>query len=136
MDKSIEIFFEHGLPGFENLQHFSITRAFAETELYYLQSTEEPDVCFLCINPFQYTKQYEFTMPEPIQQALSIKRLEDVAVFNIVTINGDLEQATVNLQAPVIINISLSQGMQVVLNDPALHIREPLKSLLQGTVEK
>ncbi|ABO50926.1 protein of unknown function DUF180 [Desulforamulus reducens MI-1] len=136
MDQPVKILFKNGLPGFETLRYFSISRAFAETEFYYLQSNEETEICFLCINPFHYTKHYEFVVPQPIQEELGIQRLEDVAVFNIVTINGQLDQATVNLQAPLVINVPLRKGMQVVLNDPALNIKESLKSLLQGTVGK
>ncbi|GAB6180179.1 flagellar assembly protein FliW [Desulfotomaculum defluvii] len=136
MEQTLEIFFAQGLPGFENLHHFNLSHAFEGTELYYLQSTEEADICFLCINPFQYTKNYEFVLTETTQEELEIKGLEEVAVFNIVNINGSLEQATVNLQAPVIINIALGKGTQLILNDAALSIRESLKSLLQGTVAK
>lgn len=136
MEQSISITFAQGLPGFENLRQFSLSHAFEGTELYYLQSCEEPDICFLCINPFHYTKGYEFVLPATTQEELAIKHLSEVAVFNIVTINGSLEQATVNLQAPVIINIALGKGTQVVLNDTVHNIRESLKNLLQGTVAK
>lgn len=136
MEQSIEITFAQGLPGFENLRQFNLSRAFEGTELYYLHSIEKTDICFLCLNPFQYTKDYEFVLPETIQERLEIKGLEEVAVFNIVNINGGLEKATVNLQAPVIINMALGKGAQVVLNDAAFNIQEPLKTLLQGMVTK
>lgn len=130
----LNIFFEQGLPGFEGLRNFLISRPFDDSPFYYLQSAEVDDVCFLLLNPFEITQSYEFDLPVPVQEMLEIKATSDIAVFNIVNVQKDLASATVNLQAPVVINVNKSKCMQVVLNDPSLSIREPLKNLLQGKV--
>lgn len=130
----LNIFFEQGLPGFEGLRNFLISRSFDNSPFYYLQSAEVDDVCFLLLNPFEITQSYEFDLPVPVQEMLEIKATSDIAVFNIVNVQKDLASATVNLQAPVVINVNKSKCMQVVLNDPSLSIREPLKNLLQGKV--
>ncbi|MCL5780243.1 MAG: flagellar assembly protein FliW [Clostridia bacterium] len=130
----LNIFFEQGLPGFESLRNFLVSRPFDNSPFYYLQSAEVDHICFLLLNPFEITQSYEFDLPVPVQEMLEIKATSDIAVFNIVNAQKDLANATVNLQAPVVINVNKSKGMQVVLNDPSLSIREPLKNLLQGKV--
>lgn len=127
------ILFPQGLPGFEDLRTFVISEV-TETPFYYLESTEEPGITFLLVNPFAVTKSYEFEMPEMVKETLNTDTPADIAVFNIVNASQGLKQATVNLQAPVVINVRLSKGLQVVLNDPALNIREPLANLVQGAV--
>jgi len=128
----VKILFEQGIPGFEYLRYFLISKPFEEYPFYYLQSAEEENICFLTLNPFELTKSYEFDLPSPAQEMLEINDLTDVLVFNIVNTRGDLNNATVNLQAPVIINIKKNIGMQVVLNDNQLNLREPLQNLLKG----
>jgi flagellar assembly factor FliW len=128
-----KIFFERGLPGFEDLKHFTISRPFEEYPFFYLQSNDEEVVAFLTINPFEITKEYEFEISDAVQETLEITDLADVAVINIVNASNGLNEATVNLQAPVIINIKNQKGMQVVLNNQSLNLKEPLKNMLQGT---
>ncbi|AQS59834.1 flagellar assembly protein FliW [Desulforamulus ferrireducens] len=131
MDK---IIFPQGLPGFENLSEFSIS-PLPETPFYYLESLEDENICFLLVNPFDFSRSYEFEIPAPVEELLQIKELNEVTVFTIVNTSQGLEKATVNLQAPIIINVTNGRGMQVVLNDPSYKIREPLHSLVQGAVK-
>ncbi|WP_003544001.1 flagellar assembly protein FliW [Desulfotomaculum nigrificans] len=128
--------FEQGLPGFTHLRYFIISSPFEDNPFYYLQSVEEAEICFLIVNPFALTQSYEFDLPDSVSESLEIKSPSDIVVFNIVNVRGDLASATVNLQAPLVINIVNHKGMQVVLNDPGLNLREPLKNLLQGKVVK
>ena len=130
-----KILFPQGLPGFEDLRNFVISSV-AETPFYYLESLEDASICFLLLNPFELSKSYEFEIPSTVQELLQIENQNDVAAFTIVNTNQGLDKATVNLQAPVIINIATRRGLQVVLNDPSLNIREPIHKLVQGTVVK
>ncbi|MEW6698712.1 MAG: flagellar assembly protein FliW [Bacillota bacterium] len=140
MDKpnfsGVKILFQQGLPGFEHLREFDISRPLSDSPLYYLQSTEETEICFIVLNPFELTKSYEFDLPNSVEDLLEIKNPTDVVVFNIINVRGGLREATVNLQAPVIINVNACKGMQVVLNDNAFNVREPLQNILQGKAGK
>lgn len=128
-----QILFKQGLPGFEDYKNFVISKPFEEYPFYYLNSTDSEEVSFLTINPFEITTAYDIELPETVQEVLEIKDPSEVAVFNIVNTSKGLPEATVNLQAPVIINATKSIGMQVVLNNPSLNIREPLKKMLERT---
>ncbi|CCO09152.1 flagellar assembly protein FliW [Desulforamulus hydrothermalis] len=130
----VKITFEQGLPGFEELRAFYISKPLADSPFYYLQAAPPEDICLLLINPFEVTTAYEFNLPEAVLAVLEIKEPADVAVFNVVNARQGLANATVNLQAPVVINVRQQKGMQVVLNEPAWQVREPLSNLLQGKV--
>lgn len=127
-----KIVFEQGLPGFEQLRDFLISKPFEELPFYYLHSLDAKEVSFLTVNPFELIELYEFELPLKIQQSLEIFDLSDVAVLNIVNLNNGFNDATVNLQAPVVINVKKNKGAQVVLNNSNFNIREPLNNLLQG----
>lgn len=135
MSQPAEILFPQGLPGFEDLRTFVISEV-AETPFYYLESTEQPEITFLLLNPFAVTKAYEFEIPETVKEVLETDNPAHVAVFNIVNASQGINNATVNLQAPVILNVTKSKGFQVVLNEPSLNIREPLGNLIHGAVGK
>ena len=59
-------------------------------------------------------------------EELSIKKQEEVQVYNIVTIPHDPKEMTVNLMAPIIINTSNLRGKQIVLNESEYGTKHPL----------
>lgn len=127
------IIFEQGIPGFDNLRLFQVSKPFDEYPFFYLQSLEEQEVCFLTVNPFELVKAYEIDLPPSAEEALSIKDPGDVAILSIINTHGGLSNATVNLQAPIVINVNENKGMQLVIQNSNLSLREPLKNLLKGT---
>lgn len=74
------IFFEEGIPAFENLKKFVIVKE-DQSPFYWLQSVEDKDIAFVIINPFEIKPDYEFDLPDEIVNKLEITSAEDVAVF-------------------------------------------------------
>ena len=107
------IFFPQGLFAFEDKHHYVLIEQ--EHPLWHLQSTEESQLAFLVLNPFLFKANYEFKLSKKDQAELEIKKPEELAVFCITAIPGDIKKATVNLLAPLVINISLKKGKQIVL---------------------
>ena len=107
------IFFPQGLFAFEDKHHYVLIEQ--EHPLWHLQSIEESQLAFLVLNPFLFKPDYEFRLSAAEQAELEIKKPEELAVFCITAIPGDIKKATVNLLAPLVINISLKKGKQIVL---------------------
>lgn len=119
-----KLFFEDGIPGFSHLQFFQLMQE-EESPFFLIQSVEEKEVGFWVLNPYSFFPEYHFTLPETSKTALRMEAETPVAVFSIVTIRGN-DQATVNLKAPIVLNLSNRMGKQVILQEDSYPIRQPL----------
>jgi flagellar assembly factor FliW len=109
------ITFTNGIPGFESLRKYTVLQIEEDLAFSYLQSVEEKDLAFIIVNPFLFHTGYEFDIPDAAQEELKITSEKDVAIWSIVTIRDDLQDATMNLVAPIVINIREKLGRQVIL---------------------
>lgn len=123
----MEILFEKGIPGFEEYKTFIISDIDGNEKLKMITSKEDSNIGFLSISPFKVKKDYEINLNEEIISELKIEKSEDVLVLNLITVGKSLETSTVNLKAPVIINIKNNKGKQLILQDDKYKIKEPLK---------
>lgn len=118
--------FPQGLPGFEQLRTFTLIAIDPELPFSYLQSVEEANVSFLVVDPFVFFPDYEFDLPESVQLELDIRRPEDIQVWSIATVQGNLQEATVNLLGPIVINLASGKGKQVILHNTEYQVRHKL----------
>lgn len=109
--------FENGLPGFEDLTKFVLIPLDADLPLAILQSTEQAQVGFITAYPFAFKADYAFDLSEEDKQALHIEIEDEVVPYAIVTVQEPFEDSTMNLLAPVVINVAKKYGKQVVLTD-------------------
>lgn len=109
--------FENGLPGFEDLTKFVLIPLDADLPLAILQSTEQAQVGFITAYPFAFKADYAFDLSEEDKQALHIETEDEVVPYAIVTVQEPFEDSTMNLLAPVVINVAKKYGKQVVLTD-------------------
>lgn len=120
------VHFENGLPGFFEENEFVILPLTEEQVYFILQSVNTPELAFVITNPFLFYKDYEFKLEDGVIEKLGIKQAEDVQIFNILTIQDPFEKTTINLQAPIVINIQNKRAKQVFLNHESYTTREPL----------
>jgi flagellar assembly factor FliW len=120
------ITFKRGIPGFQNLKKFIIFAAEENKLFYILQSIEDLSVGIVLVSPFNVVKEYEFELNDDRLKELNIKSEEDVLVLNTVTLSSKLENITVNLKAPLVININEKIGEQIILDDVNYSIKHPL----------
>jgi flagellar assembly factor FliW len=125
INESDILHFEHGLPGFEEEKQFVIL-PMEGTPFSTLQSVFTKDLAFFTTNPFLFFKEYDFELPESVQEQLKIKEESDVLVQAILTIHEPLDNSTANLQAPVVINVKENLAKQVVLTDSQYKTRHEL----------
>lgn len=116
--------------GFPELQDFLLINDDASYPFLWLQSTEDPDICFLIVEPEQFHPDYAPEIPAREYKILAIadKYKEDIKTFCMVTIPTNIESATVNLRAPVLVNFDKHIAKQIVLEDDKYQIRTPLLS--------
>lgn len=125
VDPSTFIQIPLGLIGFPNFAQFVLIE-YSEP-FSWLQSTETPDLAFVVVNAAEFGDEYSFPLPTE-DRALDLKQEDDVAIFNLVTIRPDPTMSTVNLKAPVVVNLRNRMGKQIILDDPRFPTRMPLYS--------
>jgi flagellar assembly factor FliW len=115
--------FPQGIPGFETSQQFIHVQP--ENSVFSsLQSLEDPEVAFVVISPFTICPEYTFQLNDEITEKLQLTKVDDALILGIITIpNGNLKAATVNLQAPLVINLQTNTGVQVILTDGIYPLR-------------
>jgi len=120
------ITFHQGIPGFEDIRTFVILPFENDIPFSYLQSVEDGNLAFIVADPFVFYKDYEFDLTAEAQEQLEIREQSEVLVLSIVTIMGDIRQATINLLGPIVMNTRLKIGAQIVLNNTKYQTKHPL----------
>lgn len=111
-----EILFPEGLPGFERLKRFIMIEDADENSLFsYLQSTEDGNISFIMLDPYHLKADYRPTIQETYFEKLDGGADEDFTLRAIVNIPACVQQATVNLQAPLLFQTEKRKGIQVIL---------------------
>lgn len=113
--------FAHGIPGFEKEKQFILIPAEdIEFPFSYLQSVQSADLAFIVTDPFLFVENYDFELSSSDATALNVKNdddLADISVLTIVTIPNDVDQTTINIMAPIVINHAAKVGRQVLLSE-------------------
>ncbi|WP_092926917.1 flagellar assembly protein FliW [Romboutsia hominis] len=122
----MDILFEKGIPGFENYNTFLVEEIKENKNFISMISKDDLNVGFVCVSPFEIKKDYEIELNEDTINELNIKDYKDVLVLSLITLGNSIDTSTVNLRAPIIINISNNRGKQLILEDTKYNIKEPL----------
>lgn len=120
------ISFPCGLPGLEDYREFFLNPMEDDSPFFYLSSTSQPEIGLLLVNPFFVFSDYEFDLDDKVVDQLGITSPDQLVVLCTVNTSRGIASATVNLLAPIVINIELKQARQVVLNDRRYSLRTPL----------
>ncbi len=120
------ITFNNGLPGFESLKTFVLEEIEGSESFKTLKSTEDENIGFVTIVPFDFKVDYEVKLTEAVINSLKIEAPEDVLILNTVTLNSDVKKITTNLKAPIIINSKNNLGYQMILDRENYSIKHPL----------
>ncbi|OGO83301.1 MAG: flagellar assembly protein FliW [Clostridiales bacterium GWC2_40_7] len=116
--------FDSGLPGFENVKKYIFIDSPDEQSIFkWLQSVDNPQLAFAIVNPFLVKEDYDFEISDEDMRELGIESAEDVVVYSILVVPDDLTKVSMNLKAPVIINVRNKKGAQIVLDTDNYTVR-------------
>lgn len=108
--------FPAGLPGFAEEKEFVILEIPENPMFHVLQSVHNPNLAFVITDPYQIYTSYTFELDDYTIESLQITSQEDVAVFAIMTLKEPFHKSTINLKAPIVINMKKQLAKQYVLN--------------------
>lgn len=118
--------FTQGMPGFEEAKSFVMLQPDPSLPFSYLQAVDRPEVAFLLTDPFLFFKEYDLKLSQETLDELQIQQEQDVQVWAVVTLRENVQTATMNLLAPVILNVRERVGRQLVLTQSGYSTRQPL----------
>jgi flagellar assembly factor FliW len=116
MEQEKQIIFKEGIPGFEHLKTFILIEE-KESAFCHLQAVEEAEVSFTIVEPFRIKKDYAPTIREAYFESIGGGKTEDFALYVIVKGGETLEDTTVNLQGPLLIQVEKRQGVQAIVEE-------------------
>jgi flagellar assembly factor FliW len=121
-----ELFFPAGLLGFAcheyKLERFKPDDA-SDSPFFMLRALDQ-DLSFPLIHPSFIALDYRFPVSPELLIALTANSADELVPLLIVTVRDRIEEITVNLQGPVIINPASSLGLQLVIEQ--YEVRYPL----------
>jgi flagellar assembly factor FliW len=127
------IVFPKGPLGFENYKSWVLVE---NGLLGWLQSVEDEALAFVVGNPFEFYGDYQFDVTETEMKELGIKSKEEVNVLSIVSVPPKVEEMTINLLAPIVVNSKTKQAKQVILSNNFYTVRHFVYADLMSSVNK
>lgn len=115
IDADAIIVFPDGLIGFEDQRHWVLLSESDSEAVGWLQSIDDPELAFCVVIPSTFVDGYLLRIQRQQLDALPWSREDRSLVLAIVSCQQD--QLTMNLKAPVVINMDRRVGCQVVTSD-------------------
>jgi len=124
VDDRETLYFPSGLPGFEGVKKFVLLgRQESDSPFFWLQSIDRPDLAFVVTDPFYIKEGYYVDVDDEEAEEIQITDPENVLTLAIVTIPEDIRFMTVNLKAPVLINMKNNMGKQIIMKDNTFPVK-------------
>ncbi|PQO33761.1 flagellar assembly protein FliW [Blastopirellula marina] len=116
------IIFPQGLIGFEHHTKWAILADESNDSVGWLQSMDQADLAFAVVSPRRYVPGYKVRISP--EQATSLKLDAGMETFVLVIVSRENSLISVNLRAPLLVNLSLQLGRQVITTDeqPLRHV--------------
>jgi len=110
--------FGDGLVGFPGAQRFVLLDHRPGSPFKWMLCLEDPELAFAVANPADLVPGYAAPVESASRQLRA--RADDIAIFALVTIPADPTQMTVNLMAPVAVDLKTMTAAQLILDRPEL----------------
>lgn len=127
IDENLVFNFIEPILGYDQLKQYVLIDNNPESPFKWLQSIEDPNVAFPVTFPAYFGIDYQFTIPEDKAKKLELTNAENLLSLNIACIpQGNVQETTVNLVGPIVVNIENKNGLQLVLTDTKYNIKHKL----------
>jgi flagellar assembly factor FliW len=112
VDPADVLHFPSGLPGLEDCRDWALLADASSDSLGWLQSTTRGDVALAVVSPRRFVPEYQVRIPRSELAPLSLLDMRQAQV--VVIVGKTATGLTLNLKAPIVINLEARTGRQVV----------------------
>lgn len=136
-DMTKKIQFDNGLPGLEEDTEFALLSREDNLPICWLQSLVRPRISLPVLNPFEICPTYEFDITDSDTDKLQILDIKDVCILNVLVIPHDHPgEMTINMSAPIIINMKNRRARQIFLNEKCYSTKMRVADLIKDAAVK
>lgn len=126
IDQEKIINFEDGLPGLEDKHRFALLQFEDSNPIFWLQAVADPNVCLPVVDAFLTVPGYAFDLADEDVKELKLESAEDLHILSVLVIPDNIEQMTMNLAAPIVVNIRTNMAKQIILSGGEYNVRFPV----------
>ena len=132
IDKSAILYFEEGIPGFQEYKRYVLLGQEEDSPFCWLQCVDKGDLAFALVDPTSIYPNYEPKVPK--EQLIRLGEITEgsLLVYSIVTVPENIQAMTANLMAPVIIHIHTKKGMQLITEGQEYPLRYKIFEAFQS----
>lgn len=112
-----------GLPGFPNLRRWLALSIAEQPNFVWLQSLDDVAVALPTADPYLIFDEYDPKLPAYATAALSIESAADFTLLCVIVVTENAEEMTMNLMAPIIVNLRTRRARQVMLENSGYSVR-------------
>jgi flagellar assembly factor FliW len=98
----------------------------AAGSVFWLQAVERPFHAFVVTDPWGVHPEYAPEISDADAEQLGLTSFEDARVFGILTVPPNPSEITINLRAPVVVNVARKLAKQVVVLNDQYSTRHPM----------
>lgn len=120
------IAFPWGMPGFADDRRFLALSLADQPNFVWLQSLDDPSLALPAADPWQIFADYDPKLPPYATEALELRSAEDFTVLCVVVVTKDAQEMTMNLMAPIIVNLRSRRARQVMLENSGYSVKAPI----------
>lgn len=139
VDDDKVITMDKGMIGFPELRHFALIfdedKKDKEFKIMWLQSMDDGKIAFPVTDPIYLLEDYHPSVNEEIIAPLGEMTPDSTYILVTVTVPKNIEDFSVNLKAPIIINLDTNKGAQVITEDD-YPVKYKIYDLLKANKEK
>jgi flagellar assembly factor FliW len=125
MSEEHTITFKDGMIGFPRLKKYVLIESNSTPMLMWLQSIDAPEVAFPVMEPWFFRRDYKAPLSEADRLSIDFEDSDILKTLVVLTIPGEMMRMTVNLKAPVVVNIEKATAAQIIIQDKSLEVRVP-----------
>src|SRR6266508_2849570 len=124
--------FPDGVPGLPGEQYVLVARD-ENSPFYWLHSVEHANVALPVTNPWLFFPEYDVRVPDDEARRVELDAPENAQILCVVRATERLEDFTVNLAGPIVVNTTGKLGRQILNDTGGYSVRHPLFSEVELT---
>ena len=120
--------FPDGMFGFEESTRFlPMMIEEGSDAVLLLQNMENEELSFIVMNPFMLCEEYDPILSDEDYAKHGTRKQEELSFYVICVVKDSIEESTVNLKCPIVVNVVTRQARQVILESKEYKFRHFLK---------
>lgn len=133
IDEGKKLVFAQGVIGYPDYKEFFLLHDIdreGKSLISWLQSADDECFALPVINPLMVDEAYNPVVEDEILQRLGSME-DEFAVLTTIRVPAEIEKMTVNMKAPIIVNITTQKCCQIIVENQGYDIRKPVYNILK-----